>query len=55
MMLLTIICSNILQLMQVRDTGLYLLALNFSPFLYIAETLAVRHTSGIDPVSRHFR
>ena len=49
LMLLTNICSRVSQQMHVNDTGLWLAASYFSPFLKTWETLACRHSSGTSP------
>ena len=51
MMVLERICSKMLQVTEVSETGLYFAGLFFSPFLKIGTTLAVFHSSGIEPVS----
>ena len=49
LMLLTKICSRVLQQMHVSDTGLQIAASYFSPLLKTGETFACRHSSGTLP------
>ena len=50
-MLLVIMCSNDLQQIAVKDTGLWFTTLCVSPFLKIGTTLACFQSTGILPLS----